>query len=135
MSPAVELRAAARTLRTLAKAATSGPWEDVSDADDGAWPRLVVNPGNHAEVLVVHEEIADYGVVTRPDTAWIARMHPGVAGPLAAWLESVAVRHTFTEESSGRWCGEDAERWPCDDVAAALVVARVINGTEEETAS
>jgi hypothetical protein len=63
------------------------------------------------EVLRVHESIADHQVVTRDDTAWIALAHPGLAEPLAAWLEGVANSGTAT--------------------SAALTVARAINGTRE----
>lgn len=115
MSAREELLAAARRLRETASAATPGPWEDCSDPDGGAWPRYVIGspaPGSDRgeEVLRVHESIADQ-VVTRDDTAWIALAHPGLAEPLAAWLEGVATSGTAT--------------------SAALAVARAINGTRE----
>jgi hypothetical protein len=86
MTPAEELRAAATMLR-----------EAAADSDSENW--------YNAESLALSLDGAD--------VAWIALAHPGLAEPLAAWLDDAA--------------------WTWDVVRLAerrhlLAVARVING-------
>lgn len=101
-SPADELRTAATRLRSLATAATPGPWEQTGIGDYG-W---AVHFGHAA--AGVETEDSDQG---RADADYIATMHPGVGLALAAWLES--------EAEFGVNPGIDP---------AALTVARAITG-------
>lgn len=125
MTPADELKQAAARLRETAARATRGPWEDVSDGDEGAWPRMIVGAPNAdgyvEEVLKVHEEIGDWGVVAREDVAWMALASPVLAEPLAAWLEDTIGAYVDFAQSHGP---EVAERV----VWRALAVARALNG-------
>jgi hypothetical protein len=95
-----ELRAAATRLRSLATAATPGPWEQTGIGDYG-W---TVSSSSSALVDTVDSEEG------RADADYIAAMHPGVGLALAAWLES--------EAEFGLNPGIDP---------AALTVARAIN--------
>lgn len=127
--PAETLRAAAAKLRTTGAAATPGPWEEFSTDDDGAWPRLVTGQGDGADVIKVHEEIADYDVVTREDTAWIALANPALAEPLAAWLEDEAETYDFLVSPVRPELRQEAEIRGAELVAHALAVAHQILGT------
>jgi hypothetical protein len=99
-SPSDELRTAATRLRSLATAATPGPWEQTGIGDYG-W---TVSSSSSALVDTVDSEEG------RADADYIAAMHPGVGLALAAWLES--------EAEFGLNPGIDP---------AALTVARAIN--------
>ncbi|MBA9003693.1 hypothetical protein [Thermomonospora cellulosilytica] len=136
MSPAAELRAAARTLRALAADATRGPWSTLPGAAN-VWHFLSSDSdagGDAAPVLVVP------GVGVRlGNAAWIARIHPGLAEPLADWLEAEAKKveaGTYTDLGGpfhAACHGRFDEDCSCFD--EVLAVARVINGTEEETSA
>ncbi len=113
MTPADELRAAATLLRERAAKATSGPWADlpylggdvyIKEAD-GSY-RFIAQTARHDDAF-------------QPDDAcWIATMHPGLAEPLAAWLEVEA------EIADGN---SDTYPLACPE---SLGVARVILGGE-----
>lgn len=131
-TPAEELRTAAAKLRQTAANATPGPWEDVSTDDTGAWPRWILGAPNAdgygQDVLVVHEEVAEaYSVVAREDLAWIALVNPGLAEPLAAWLDACANDIGSITPLAGDldlfvFCDEPSS------VKRAVAVARAING-------
>lgn len=84
--PAAELRAAAQRLRTLAEAATPGPWTAnceflTVDTPDG---RALIN------VLLSDTDTREAAPQAETDAAYVAAMHPGVALALAALLDSYA---------------------------------------------
>lgn len=90
-TPADELRAAAARLRTLAAAATSGPWaaeksnaygHRVGNSDEADW---IAWTGEHGETR------------SEADAQFIAAMHPGVGEELAKWLEHEAAGHAAVE--------------------------------------
>jgi hypothetical protein len=96
MSPTETLRAAATLLRDTASNATPGAREVAHLAGIGTCVR---NPDLSFCVTVEH------GWVQEGDAAWIALMHPGLAAPLAAWLETCAndladARHYVDEPNS-----------------------------------
>lgn len=103
-TPAEELRAAATRLRETAAEACGGPWENGDD--DLLWI------GGSVWGYSVHKE----GTFLAGDPAWIALVHPGLAEPLAEWLE--------TEAHMAEKRGNSAE----GQTFHALKVARVING-------
>lgn len=95
-SPVDELRAAATKLRTLAEAATPGPWQHTGSG-----------PGHEYKgcgtVYTTSDDLFG-GEIAAPagdcyprggyspdgDMAYIATMHPGVAVALADWLAAIA---------------------------------------------
>ncbi|WP_030506421.1 hypothetical protein [Microbispora rosea] len=138
-NPVEELRAAANKLRETAKNATPGRWtsEHQSWAGDNAVLSYATN--GHA-VAVCGEEIAGADHPASADAAWIALMHPGLAEPLAAWLEesaNAALIHKPYSEYAGlpdhRWCMacDDEECDGLQNVDRAAAVARVILGGAE----
>jgi hypothetical protein len=98
-----ELTAAAEKLRKVAA--------KVTEADD--------NPTSWA-VHFGHFE-ASNGLCDA-DAAWIALMHPGLAEPLAAWLEQAAEAHDGLVRTG---CGDAAELI----YQPAIAVAQAINGS------
>jgi hypothetical protein len=131
-TPAEELRAAATKLRETAANATPGPWEN---AENDLW---IGGP-------VWGYQVTKDGTFIGEDSAWIALMHPGLAEPLAEWLDSEANRrHTATAHHhrgilggySGHCSCGDSVIQPdpeipaqCGRLRKALAVARVINGS------
>ena len=83
MSPAATLRDAAKVLRDTASNATPGPWKTKGVGDFG-WLVVDADPAGR---FSVETEDNEHG---RADAAWIALAHPGLAEPLAAWLEIAA---------------------------------------------
>jgi hypothetical protein len=116
---AEELRAAAAKLRKTAKNATPGRWtaEHQSWAGDNAVLSYATN--GHA-VAVCGEEVKGADHPASADAAWIALAHPGLAEPLAAWLESAAKHAGKVVDPANQAIIADQD---------ALAVARVINGT------
>lgn len=104
-SPSDELRTAATRLRSLATAATPGPWEQTGIGDYG-W---AVHFGHSA--AGVETQDSDQG---RADADYIATMHPGIGTLLADWLDTAAANAA-------------ALTWPNDFIERALAVARAIN--------
>jgi hypothetical protein len=123
-TPAEQLREAAQMLRDTASDATRGPWVHHrtitrDDENDFAWTvcRTICDGGSGgcepdcgADVLTTGAEGCEEDNVTEADASWIALVHPGLAEPLAAWLESAA------------------NRAPTEVTYRALAVARVLNG-------
>jgi len=97
VSPAEEISAAAARLRETAERTARAPW-----STNGMW------------VMGADSHIAHFGGHL-PNRDWVALVHPGLAEPLASWLES--------------WDGvEIREDGPMpDDFRYALAVARQIN--------
>lgn len=93
MSPAEELREAARLMRERAQAASPGPWERYEhDLGDGTSYWDVAAPS--------HDRPGYAQYVTPPrndpkgaaDSAYIAGMHPLVALAVADWLDSCGAK-------------------------------------------
>jgi hypothetical protein len=133
-----ELRAAAKTLREVAGKATRGPWvffPTITREDDNedAWTvcRPICESGTGCEadcganVLVTGAEDCVDDYVKGDDVEWIALMHPGLAEPLAVWLDAVA---GGWEKSAAISPGGSDARFAGHP---ALAVARVINGGDE----
>lgn len=121
-----ELKTAAAKLREMAKNASRGPWI-VGDCE--LYPRWMLSEGERDEhgyrgdVTRISEDEADVFRISDADWRWMGFAHPGLAEPLASWLESAA-NEFITEE----WTD-------CPTAARAVAVARVINGTTPEEAA
>lgn len=96
-NPVTELRKAAAAIRENARGTAGGPWK----------ARPVWSPDSHVTSAVysyayptgtVESEVVASGLKRYPkgglrnpcNARWIAMMHPGLAEPLAAWLEKTA---------------------------------------------
>lgn len=126
MSPVEELRAAAARLREMAKGTTRGPWEAVDGVE--MYPRWILGrpAGDSPYAADVAKSYADGGGdgvdVSDADWAWMAFAHPGLAEPLAEWLEQTA--RGIQAHIDVRSSIEQLEQVH----AHALAVARVIVG-------
>lgn len=74
------LRRAAAMLRETAAPATPGPWVSLDKGD-----RII-----HSAEPFDYEYVVDEPMSNEHNAAWIALMHPGLAEPLAAWLDFAA---------------------------------------------
>lgn len=123
MTPAEKLRIAAAKVRTMATPASRGPWH-VGDCE--LYPRWILSDGETdqhgyaADVIRISEEWADEQSVSDADWQWMAFAHPGLAEPLAFLLEEAAKQADMNVTRAPRHRV---------DVAAALAVARAINGS------
>ncbi len=121
-SPADELRTAAKKIRSLATAATPGPWAQTGIGDYG-WTVSFAHPDTGAETAD-----SDQG---RADADYIAAMGPTVGAALAQLLDDCAELHEANPPHRGQprpgcqWCAD--EDFPCADMRNALAVARAIN--------
>lgn len=107
MTLAEELRAAATKLRETAATAHPAPWRpEIDELGRG----VDVRDGQDAHIA--------FGL-TMADAGWLALVHPGLAEPLAAWLESAARKVDGNEYLPPRRHYDPAE---------ALAIARVITG-------
>ena len=91
MTPADEMRAAAKLLREKAAAATPGPWE-IEYAYQSDRPQAVfrMDPAEPDDL----DMALGVGIMDEPaDNAWVALLGPDKAEPLACWLD-VAARMT-----------------------------------------
>lgn len=111
MTPAQELREAARLIRERAQAASAAPW-CVRVLPARTTGTLHPSPAQYM-VIAGPVNVANAG---EPDAPFIAAMHPGVALALADWLDRTAADDEFGEVT-----GFDE----------ALAVARAYLGTEE----
>ena len=124
MSPAEELRAAAKLMRERAEAATPGPWHAFSHTED--W--YVGSRGYGQVTTGIHDEpgVADVVLIERDhaDAGHIASWHPAVALAVADWLDAATEQARFTE-AQGAWISPDSY---------ALKVARAYlsSSTEEK---
>jgi hypothetical protein len=121
-TPADELRAAAERLREAGEAAHDGPWA-MSKAGREEWPYT-------AFVTVAADDL--YGRIAdvwcgagEENAAWIALAHPGVAEPLATWLEAVANGWDMATKLSRSVIPRGHADHP------GLALARVINGGKD----
>jgi hypothetical protein len=105
-----ELRKAAEKLRDLAVDASTAPWMKAAEHVKAVW----TDDG----LIVVRDRYAEGG-----DLAWIATVHPGIAQPLADWLDSVADAHIHLDDRE-----ISAFDLPGTSTHPALTVARIING-------
>lgn len=117
MTAAEELRAAAFRLREAAEHAAAGPWTAApvwsarSHATSAIYSLAHDAGSTKSEVVASGRADKSGGIVNPFNAVWIAAVHPGLAEPLAVWLEGAA---------------EDSEVIGSD--YQALAVARVING-------
>ena len=109
-TPAEEMRAAAKLLRETGTVTTPGPWT-TGHVPGVGW--CVSNPTLSMCVA------AEQGWLGEGDAAWIALAHPGLAEPLAQWLENTSL--TLGRPGHREWHGTEK---------AALAAARIINGGE-----
>ena len=107
MSPVETLRAAAALLREIGAEAMDGPWE--TGGDGLVWARRMGDPVS--------------GSTEPEDAAWIALVHPGLAEPLADWLDDVALMIAALKNVPSSVVEEA--------VVKPLAVARVLLGVPE----
>lgn len=135
-TPSDELRAAAKKLRTLAGAATPGPWTRPLNTryratvyaplpDDELSRYTDVKPGERVSVVQcgTWSNGAFFRKRSGRDLDYIATMHPAVGLAVAAWLDGCAGQ-------AADMPGPD-DWGVCDEpgsVQQALAVARAING-------
>jgi hypothetical protein len=130
--PASLLRQAAEVLRSTATAATPGPWSAEESTEYG----FRVGTANQKAWVAWTGEYDDEPDQSRADARWIALAHPGLAGPLADWLEHAAKAHDATVQAAfDNWRGsndtEARDRWIDRQTDQhALAVARTILGKE-----
>lgn len=138
-TPADELRAAATTLRQLATDATPGPWRQHDTHLDQYSHTATVLSGDRTDpgprghlrawLPTMSQDSWDNTRNVWADSAYIAAMHPDVGSALAALLTAVSYD---PDDESLQEPGNDRHN-ACDRTvcipAAALSVARAINGT------
>jgi hypothetical protein len=130
--PHIMLRQAAQVLRDRAGEATSGPWSASEDTEHG----FRVGTADGAAWVAWTGSADDEPDQSRADARWISLMHPGLAGPLADWLEHAAKAHDATVQAAhDNWRGSDdteaRDRWIDRQTDQhALKVARTILGKE-----
>lgn len=116
MTPAEELRAAAKKVRETASKATPGPWTFTPDL---YWDRGAITStspdvrGWDMLAMDVHSELE------HANARWSALASPALAEPLAARLEEAARQCDLNEYRAPR------HRF---DPASDLAIARVLNG-------
>ena len=120
MSAAEELRAAGTKLRTLAQAATPGPWDSSgwvygTEATEsyGVWAGAINTRTPRPPIAKTSR--LDQG---NANAMFIAAMHPTVAFVVADWLDHTA---SLIEGNAGRFEGTQSS-------GMALLTARAING-------
>ncbi|MEV0382855.1 hypothetical protein [Nonomuraea sp. NPDC050643] len=125
-----ELRTAAAKLRETARGASRGPWL-VGDCE--LYPRWMLSEGErdergyNADVARICEDEADTFTVTDANWQWMGFAHPGLAEPLAAWLEEIARQYDAPPCDDPTGVCSGCERR--EDFNDALTVAQVINRT------
>lgn len=125
MTPAEELRTAAKTLREAIKNATPGPWQ--ANDDFGVVALRTTWPHGFDDA---YEWVIDDGVLENGgDAAWIGLIHPGLAEPLGAWLEAEADGWDAVETIKAEMGPKGVKvSLPWSTHEQALKVARAING-------
>lgn len=127
MTPAEELRAAAKVMRERAQAASPGPWETCGRG-------VEQTAGDYADVLGQEVSCLSYcygGAPIGPkqaDADYIASMHPGIALAIADWLDEEAAEYEALDAGAQAFLAGDKG----GDVAPAIAVARTYLGTKEE---
>ena len=110
------LRRAATVLRERAEKATPGPWRMVGEfLNDTERAYVVPERDDHYVCAGGSPDLDD-------DSPYIATMHPGVGLALAEWL--LIESHHVASHQCEAHCPPDG----CDEVHAALTVARAILG-------
>jgi hypothetical protein len=89
MTPAEELRAAAKLMREGAEAASPGPWHQLCMGSEGC---SVINDGHLRERKHVSFSGRKEWKADHADAEYIASMHPLVALAVADWLDAEAER-------------------------------------------
>ena len=136
MNPTDELRTAAEKLRSLATAATPGPWRqhDTHLGQYGYAATVLSGEGNDTDLRAwlpsMSQEPWDETRNVWPDAAYIATMHPGVGAALADWLDAEAAIWDAVETVKAEYGPKGLKvTTPLSTHAEALAVARAINGT------
>lgn len=127
-----ELREAAARLRGTSDGTTPGPWRRHDTH---------LNAGGHTATVLAGDRLNDTKLVAwlpshsdepwadHPcwaNSHWIALTHPGLAEPLASWLEEVARQYDAAPCDDPTGVCNGCERR--DDFVTAQSVAQVING-------
>jgi len=119
VTPAEELRAAAKLMRERAEAATPGPWKHMCMGSEGC---ITIRASGTIRERG-HGRVAKHGwkdwQADHADAEFVASVHPGVALAVADWLDMAV--------SCGCEPGDDH----ADIKAAALAVARAYLGVPE----
>jgi hypothetical protein len=93
LTPAGELRAAAKLMRERARAATPGPWAVAAGTWQDETFAAVLGPGGDPGNAETWLMATGRGAVNQvADACHAAFMHPGVGLALADWLEAEAER-------------------------------------------
>jgi hypothetical protein len=128
-TPADELRTAAQMLRSLAEAATPGPWRqhDTHLGQYGHTATVLSGEGNASELRAWLPSFDQESWSERrnvwADAAYISAVHPGVGLALADWLDHhAAMSNRLQSLVDGAPDGRDHP---------ALAVARAINGGQQ----
>lgn len=127
--PAEQMRAAAQRLRTLAEAATPGPWMHATNTgrkDGISLVGAMANRGTGKAVAVFAEPDVRQRAA---DAAYVAAMHPGVTLALAEVLEKAAA--DIADNPNVYAEGTRAEDW----YAAELALARLVLEAKMSTAA
>jgi hypothetical protein len=113
MSDSEDVRHAAAKLRTLAEAATPGPW-----ARDYHYITAEVPSGRPGGEVIgqMTPSVVRLGTPDKANAAYVATMHPGMALAVADWLDDEAV---------------GAQTETGEPTAHSLIIARVINAAAE----
>jgi len=132
LTPAQELREAARLMKERAKVATPGPWR----YDPGKHFRAPGTCSFEESVFVgpIGKEalsVARTGETDDPesmaDAAYIASMHPGVAVAVAGWLDDEAAGYEAYDAETQAFRAGDRD----GDLDPAVTTARVYLGAGE----
>lgn len=121
VKPAAELRAAAAKLRETAEQATAGPWQvrggnQVSSNVVTLDGSVVIDGGAHQSA----KKAVVFGAALHADAAWIALAHPGLAKPLAAWLNDVADAVEGHDPDDGCECIQSESFHRAHDIARVI---------------
>src|SRR5688500_13604442 len=122
MTPVEELRAAAQKVREARSAVKAVEPLVPGEIDD--WTKYYGQETSHG--------------LPSGDAPWIATMHPGLAEPIAAWLDGCAdevasTRHTLDQVGRRSGYSDLEEVREPDSVRRALTLARAILQTPKET--
>lgn len=128
MTPAEEIREAARLMRERAEAATGAPWHSVSGTWEGETFAAVIGSDGDAEKPDTWLMATGRGGKSQEaDAIHAATWHPGVALAVADWLDGQAGDAADAVPRTGggwsyRWCDSPA------GIESALKIARAYLG-------
>lgn len=143
-SPIQTLRRAAGLLRSYANMASPGPWRthNTHVPGGGCTAGVLTGEGDNVSYVAWMPSFSnDPNEIDRqayPDAIYVAAMHPGVALPLADWLDAEAAVHEAGMQASEALCvvveaagaGEHRVQVHASTLDQALAVARSILGEE-----